>query len=45
LIIINSAAMSMNLFTNRNRLTDLENELMVTREERVGRRDRLGVWS
>ena len=43
LIIKNGAAMSMNLFTNRNRLTDLENELMVTRKEKVGRRDRLEV--
>ena len=29
---------------NRNRLTDLENEFMVTRWGRVGRRDRLGDW-
>ena len=26
--------MQMNLFTNRNRLTDIENKLMVTKEER-----------
>ena len=28
----------------RNRLTDTENKLMVTKEERVGKRDKLGVW-
>ena len=34
----------MNLFTNRNRLTDLEKKLMVMGQGRVGGRDRLGVW-
>ena len=33
----------MNLFTNRNRLTDIENKLMVTIGEKGGR-DKLGVW-
>ena len=28
---------------NRNRLTDIENKLMVTKGEK-GRRDKLGVW-
>ena len=28
---------------NRNRLTDIENKLMVTKRERMGR-DKLGVW-
>ena len=32
----------MNLFTNRNRLTDIENKLMVTKGESGGR-DTLGV--
>ena len=30
----------MNLFTNRNRFTDKESKLMVTK----GGRDKLGVW-
>ena len=34
----------MNLFTNRNRHTDIENKLMVTKGERGGGRDELGVW-
>ena len=34
----------MNFFTNRKRLTDLENNLMVTKRGKVGRRDDLGVW-
>ena len=39
----------MNLFTNRNRLTDLENELTVVVEAGVGSggkwgRDSYGVW-
>ena len=29
---------------NRNRLTDLENKLMVTKGEKVGGRDKLGGW-
>ena len=29
---------------NRNRLTDIENKLVVTKGEREGRRDKLGVW-
>ena len=29
---------------NRNRLTDVENKLMVTKEERRWGRDKLGVW-
>ena len=29
--------------TNRNRLTDIENKLMVTKGEREGERDNLGV--
>ena len=29
---------------NRNRLTDIENKLMVTKGERCGGRDKLGVW-
>ena len=33
----------MNFLQNRNRLTDTENKLMVTKGERVGR-DKLGVW-
>ena len=32
----------MNLFTNQNRLTDIENQLMVSKVERVGRH-KLGV--
>ena len=32
-----------NLFTNRNRPTDIENKLMVTKEERQGRH-KLGGW-
>ena len=32
------------LLQNRNRLTDLEKETMVTRGERVEGRDTLGVW-
>ena len=34
----------MNLFTNRNKLTDIENKLMVTKGERRRGRDKLGVW-
>ena len=33
----------MNHIQNRKRLTDIENKLMVTEEERVGS-DKLGVW-
>ena len=33
-----------NLFINRNRLIDLENEFTVTRGKGVGR-DRFGVWN
>ena len=33
-----------NLFTNRNRLTDMENKLMITKGERGWRRGKLGVW-
>ena len=33
----------MNLLKNRNRLTDTENKLMVTKGGRE-RRDKLGVW-
>ena len=33
----------MNLFTNRNRLTDLENELTVVVEAGVGRGEERGV--
>ena len=29
---------------NRNQLTDIENKLMVTKEERGWERDKLGVW-
>ena len=29
---------------NRNRLTDIENKLMVTKGERCVRRDKLGIW-
>ena len=29
---------------NRNRLTDIENKLMVTKGERQEGRDKLGVW-
>ena len=29
---------------NRNRLTDIENKFMVTKGEREGGRDKLGVW-
>ena len=31
-------------YTNRNRLTDIENKFMVTKGERVWGRDKLGVW-
>ena len=31
-----------NLFKNRNRVTDVENKLMVTRGK--GKRDKLGDW-
>ena len=34
----------MNLHTKRNRLTETESKLMVTKEKREGRRDKLGVW-
>ena len=34
----------MNLFTKQKWLTDIENTLMVTKGERVGRKDKLGVW-
>ena len=34
----------MNVYTNRNRLTDIENQLMVTNGEREVGRDKLGVW-
>ena len=30
---------------NRNRLTDIENKLVVTKEERTGGRNRLRVWN
>ena len=33
----------MNLFTEQNRLTDIENKLMVTKGKRQAR-DKLGVW-
>ena len=33
----------MNLFPNRNRLTDIENKLMVTKGERGRERDKLRV--
>ena len=33
----------MNYLQNRNRVTDVENKPMVTREERRGR-DKLGDW-
>ena len=29
---------------NRNRFTDIENKLMVTKEERGWGRDNLGIW-
>ena len=29
---------------NRNRLTDFKNKLMVTKVEKLGRRDKLGGW-
>ena len=29
---------------NRNRLTNIENKFVVTKEEREGERDKLGVW-
>ena len=29
---------------NRNRLPDIENKLMVTKGEREGQREKLGVW-
>ena len=32
-----------NLFKNRERLTDIENKLMITKGE--GYRDKLGVWN
>ena len=35
----------MNLFTNNNRVTDVENKFMVTEEETWAVRwDKLGVW-
>ena len=34
----------MNLFTNRNRLTDIENKPMVTKEETWRGRDKSGSW-
>ena len=34
----------MNLFSKRNRSTDIENKLMVTKGERGKVRDKLGVW-
>ena len=34
----------MNLFMKKNRLSDTENKIMVTKEERWGRRDKLEVW-
>ena len=30
--------------TNKNRLTYIENKFMITKEEREGERDKLGVW-
>ena len=33
----------MNLFANRNRLTDIENKLMVTKGEREGK-DKFRIW-
>ena len=33
-----------NLFTEQNRLTDIENNLMVNKGERGWGRDKLGVW-
>ena len=33
----------LNLFTNRNRLTDIENKFMVTKGKRGWGRDKLGV--
>ena len=33
----------MNLFTKQNRLTDIENKLMVTKGKKQAR-DELGVW-
>ena len=35
----------MNLYTNRNRFTDIENKFMVTQGEGKGERDKLGVWA
>ena len=29
---------------NRNRLTDIENQLMVTKGKKEERRDKFGVW-
>ena len=29
---------------NRNRLTDFKNKVMVTKGERLGRKDKLGGW-
>ena len=34
----------MNVQQNRNRLTDRENQLVVTRGEWEGGRNKLGVW-
>jgi len=34
----------MNLLKNRNRLTDIENKLMVIRGGKIGGRDKLGIW-
>ena len=34
----------MNLFTNKNRLTGIENKLMITKGESGWGRDKLGVW-
>ena len=36
----------MNIYTqNRNRLTDIEDKLLVTKEEKKVGRDKLGVWN
>ena len=34
----------MNLFTKRNRLTDIENKLMVTKREMWVGKDKSGAW-
>ena len=34
----------MNLYTNRNRLTDIENKPIVTKKERWWGKEKSGVW-